>query len=92
VPADGAGQLREIFVKLAPEAPAGKNGPWDLLNAAKVLPGFKEDAAAVAALKGLKGKVTGHRARTWSWSIDRFLNPNKVKNAMPGVKKPVEKF
>jgi hypothetical protein len=92
-PADAGEQLRKAFIALAARATEDRRGPWTLLRTAGTIPGFKEDAAAVAALKGLGSKMTGHVAKSWNAQIKRLLGESADKSkTKPADNKSVEKF
>ncbi len=84
IPADSAPQLRKAFMSLISDAKEGTRDSWTLLWAARAIPGMKEDAAAVAALKTLGGKMKGHAAKSWNTNLERFLG-EKPRN---GADKP----
>lgn len=81
VPADSAAQLRKAFISLISDAQAGTRDSWTLLWAARAIPGLKEDAAAMTALKALGGKMTGHAAKSWNTSLERFLGKKPTNGA-----------
>jgi hypothetical protein len=92
LPADAPALLRAAFVKMAGKIPAEGNPPYGIIYAAGSLPGFKEDAAAVEALKGLKGKYKGHAARSWDYGIDRIVKPDAKPAQKPASGGTPEKF
>jgi len=88
LPADAAATLRASFIKLAEKVPQGDSPNFSILFAAQSLPGLPDDAAALAALKGLKGRATGRSAGHWDKMIDRIINPPTAKApaaTTPGV-------
>jgi hypothetical protein len=97
LPADAAAALRSAFVKMAGKLPEGGDPQMGLLYAARSLPGFREDPAAVEALKGLKGRYPGSKyAKQWDSGIDWTLRapakPTQVKATDPEKPKNVETF
>jgi hypothetical protein len=75
LPADAPAALRAGFVKLAEKLPEADAPNFGILYAAQALPGLTDDAAALQALKGLKGRAKGNAARHWDSMIDRIVNP-----------------
>jgi hypothetical protein len=92
LPADAPATLRSAFVKMTGKIPAEGRPPYGLVYAAGSIPGFKEDAAAVEALKGLKGKYKGHAARSWDYAIDRIVKPDARPTQKPATGGTPEKF
>ncbi len=92
LPADAPAALRAAFVKMAGKIPAEGNPPYAMIYAAGSLPGFKDDPAAVEALKGLKGKYKGHVGRSWDYGIDRIMKPDAKPGQKPATGGTPEKF
>jgi hypothetical protein len=89
LPADAPAALRAGFVKLAEKLPEGDAPNFGILYAARTLPGLAEDAAALQALKGLKGRAKGNAAKSWDRMIDGIVNPPaKQPAAVPPATKP----
>jgi hypothetical protein len=97
LPADAGATLRAAFVKMAEKLPDSETANFGVLYAAGALPGLAGDEAALAALKGLKGRCKTNAASHWDRMIDHIVNPPQPKQpaaggAQPGSKEPPEKF